>query len=73
MISILKSMIQNEAEPHLGAGGVLDEMLRISRERDASMIVIGNTSKDRFLNDMLQRSLSYQVTKQSELPTLLVP
>jgi nucleotide-binding universal stress UspA family protein len=62
-----------EAEPHLGAGGVLDEMLRISRERDASMIVIGNTSKDRFLNDMLQRSLSYQVTKQSELPTLLVP
>jgi nucleotide-binding universal stress UspA family protein len=62
-----------EAEPHLGAGGVLDEMLRISRERDASMIVIGNTSKDRFMNDMLQRSLSYQVTKLSELPTLLVP
>jgi nucleotide-binding universal stress UspA family protein len=62
-----------ESEPHLGAGGVLDEMLRISRERDASMIVIGNTSKDRFMNDMLQRSLSYQVTKQSELPTVLVP
>lgn len=62
-----------EAEFHLGAGGVLDEMLRISREREASMIVIGNTSKDRFLNDMLGRSLSYQVTKLSELPTLLIP
>ncbi len=62
-----------EAEPHLGAGGVLDEMLRVSRERDASMIVIGNTSKDRFMNDMLQRSLSYQVAKMSELPTLLIP
>jgi nucleotide-binding universal stress UspA family protein len=62
-----------DAEPHLGAGGVLDEMLRVSREREASMIVIGNTSKNHFMNDMLHRSLSYQVAKMSELPTLLVP
>lgn len=61
-----------EAEPHLGAGGVMDELLRVSRERDATMIVIGNTSKDHFMSDMLQRSLSYQVAKTSELPTLLI-
>jgi hypothetical protein len=48
-------------------------MIRISRERNASMIMIGNTSKDRLLSNILDKSLSYQVTKMSELPTLLVP
>jgi nucleotide-binding universal stress UspA family protein len=62
-----------DAEPHIGAGGVLDEMIRISRERKASMIIIGNTSEDRLLSNILDRSLSYQVTRMSELPTLLVP
>ncbi|MCK5505768.1 MAG: universal stress protein, partial [Thermodesulfovibrionia bacterium] len=62
-----------EAELHLGAGGILDEILRVSRERKASMIVMGNTSEHRFLEDLLHRSLSYQVTKASELPVLLVP
>ena len=56
-----------------GAGGILDEILRVSRERKASMIVMGNTSEHRFLEDLLHRSLSYQVTKASELPVLLVP
>lgn len=62
-----------EAEPHIGAGGMLDEMIRVSRERNATMIIIGNTCKDRLLSNILDRSLSYQVTKMSELPTLLVP
>ncbi len=62
-----------KAEAHLGAGGMLDEMIRVSRERKASMIMIGNTSEHRFLNNMLDMSLSYQVAKHSELPTLLVP
>ncbi|GBE06595.1 MAG TPA: universal stress protein [Nitrospirae bacterium] len=62
-----------EAEAHLGSGGMLDEMIRVSRERKASMIMIGNTSEERFLKNMLDRSLSYQVAKLSELPTLLVP
>ena len=52
---------------------MLDEIVRISRERNASMIIVGNTSKDRLLSNILDRSLSYQVTKISELPTLLVP
>ncbi len=62
-----------DAEPHIGAGSMLDEMIRVSRERKASMIIVGNTSKDRLLSNILDRSLSYQITKKSELPTLLVP
>jgi nucleotide-binding universal stress UspA family protein len=62
-----------EAEPHLGAGAILDELLRVSRERKATMVVIGNTCVDRFFHNMLHKSLSYQVAKMSELPTLLVP
>ena len=61
-----------DAEYHLGAGNMLDEILRISREREATMIVIGNTCKDR-LHEMLHKSISYQVAKASELPTLLIP
>lgn len=62
-----------DAEPHIGAGSMLDEIIRVSRERNASMIILGNTCKDRLLSNVLDRSLSYQVTKMSELPTLLVP
>jgi nucleotide-binding universal stress UspA family protein len=62
-----------DAESHIGAGGLLDEIIRVSRERNATMLIIGNTSKQRFLERMLHRSISYQVTKVSELPTVLVP
>jgi nucleotide-binding universal stress UspA family protein len=61
-----------KAEPHVGAGDVLEEILRISRERKASMIIIGTTCKDR-LHEMFQGSISHEVTRISELPTLLVP
>ncbi len=62
-----------EADPHIGAGGLLDEILRVSRSQKSSMIIIGNTSEKSFLDRMLHRSISYQVIKSSELPTLLVP
>jgi nucleotide-binding universal stress UspA family protein len=62
-----------DAEAHIGAGGMLDEILRVSRERKASMIIMGNTSKQRFLDKILHRSISYETTRSSELPTLLVP
>ena len=48
-------------------------MIGIPRERKASIIIVGNTAKDRWFNNILDRSLSCQVTKMSELPTLLVP
>lgn len=62
-----------ESEPHIGAGNVLEEMIRIARERNASMIIVGNTCEDHFLSNILDRSLSYQIANLSELPTLLVP
>jgi nucleotide-binding universal stress UspA family protein len=62
-----------DAEPHNGAGGILDEILRVSRERKVSMIVIGNTSGKRFLEKMLHRSISYEIARTSEVPVLLVP
>ncbi len=62
-----------EAEPHTGAGEIFDEILRVSREREASMIIMGNTSGHRFLEKMLHRSISYEIARVSELPTLLVP
>ena len=62
-----------DAEPHTGAGEIFDEILRVSREREASMIIMGNTSGHRFLEKMLHRSISYEVARVSELPTLLVP
>lgn len=61
-----------KAESHVGAGDVLEEILRVSRERKASMIIIGTTCKDR-LHEMFQGSTSHKVTRISELPTLLVP
>jgi len=62
-----------DAEPHTGAGEIFDEIFRVSREREASMIIMGNTSGHRFLEKMLHRSISYEVARVSELPTLLVP
>ena len=61
-----------DAEPHLGAGEVVDEIIRISRERHATMIIIGTTAKG-WLSELVKGSVSHQVAKDSELPTLLVP
>ncbi len=60
------------AEPHLGAGRTPLEIIRISRELDASMIVMGTTGKDR-LREVFFGSNSHRVAEMSELPTLLVP
>lgn len=61
-----------EAEAHLGAGDLLEEIIRISRKRNATMIIIGTSGRSRF-NEFLHGSISHQVAKESELPTLLVP
>lgn len=60
------------AEPHLGVGGGPIEIIRISREVEASMIIMGTTGKDR-LRDLFLGSSSHQVAQSSELPVLLVP
>lgn len=61
-----------EAEPHLGAGNKLDEIIRVSRERQATMIIAGTTRKSR-VSELLHGSISHEIAKISELPTLLVP
>jgi nucleotide-binding universal stress UspA family protein len=61
-----------KAEPHLGAGETLEEILRISRERNASMIVTGTRDSAR-LHEILHTTISHRLAKVSELPTLLVP
>ncbi len=58
-------------ETHLGAGKILDEILRISRDRKASMIIMGTSGKGR-LSEFIHGSVSHEVVKASELPTLLV-
>lgn len=61
-----------DAEPHLGAGKTTLEIIRISREVDAGMIIMGTTGKDR-LHELVLGSNSHRVAQMSELPTLLVP
>ena len=61
-----------KAESHLGAGDLLKEIIRISREREATMIIIGTSGKSRF-SEFLHGSVSHEIAKVSELPTLLVP
>ncbi|MEW5746523.1 MAG: universal stress protein [Nitrospirota bacterium] len=61
-----------DAEPHLSAGDEVRELLSLSREFDASMIVMGTTGKDR-LHEFFLGSVSHRMAERSELPTLLVP
>jgi nucleotide-binding universal stress UspA family protein len=62
-----------KAEAHLGAGrSVVDEILRLSRELKASMIIMGTSSKGR-ARDLLLRNTSHRVAELSEIPTLLIP
>lgn len=60
------------AESHLGAGRTTLEVIRISRDVNASMIIMGTTGKDR-LHELWLGSVSHRVSAMSELPTLLVP
>ena len=61
-----------KAESHLSSGKSAPEIIRVSRERKASMIIMGTTGKDRFKEFWLG-SVSHRVAEESELPVLLVP
>lgn len=47
------------------------EIINISREKNASMIMIGTTGKDLF-EEMLLGSVSYRIMESSELPVLMI-
>lgn len=59
-------------ETHLGAGKIKDEIIRISRDRRASIIIMGTSGKGR-LSEFIHGSVSHNIVRESELPTLLVP
>ena len=60
------------AEYHLSAGKTVQELVRLSRDHRASMIVMGKTGKDWFQEYWLG-GVSHQIAELSELPVLLIP
>jgi nucleotide-binding universal stress UspA family protein len=60
------------AEYHLSAGKTVPELIRLSRDHKASMIVMGKTGKDWFQEYWLG-GVSHQIAELSELPVLLIP
>lgn len=61
-----------KAESHLSFGKTAPELIRLSREYKATMIVLGRTGKDWFQEYWLGGS-SHRIAEISELPVLLVP
>ena len=61
-----------ESEPHLAAGHAASEILRLSRELNPTMTVLGTTGKDR-VHAFFLGSLSQRIAETSDLPTLLIP
>jgi len=60
------------SESHLAIGRTVEEIIKLSRDFKASMIVMGRTGKDWFQEYWLG-GVSHQVAELSELPVLLIP
>ncbi len=60
------------AENHLSIGRAVPEILRISRETEATLIVMGRTGKD-WIEEYWLGGVSHRIAELSELPVLLVP
>lgn len=59
-------------ESHLVAGEPGDEIIRLSREINSTMCIMGTTGKN-FMQAILLGSTSQYVAERSEVPTLLIP
>jgi len=59
------------AESHLASGKTVPELIRLSRDHQASMIVMGKTGKDWF-QEYWMGGVSHQIAELSELPVLLL-
>ena len=67
--------IQNvglQCEYHLALGRTVEEMIKLSRDHNATMIVMGRTGKDWF-HEYWLGGVSHQIAELSELPVLLIP
>ena len=61
-----------KAKSILSAGKTVQEIIRLSRSRGASMIAMGRTGNDWFQEYWLG-GVSHKIAELSELPVLLVP
>ncbi|MFH1977132.1 MAG: universal stress protein [Pseudomonadota bacterium] len=61
-----------KAESHLSSGRTAHEIINLSRQYNASMIVLGRTGKD-WLREYWLGGVSHRVAENSELPVLLIP
>lgn len=61
-----------KAESHLSSGRTAPEIINLSRQYNASMIVLGRTGKD-WLSEYWLGGVSHRVAENSELPVLLIP
>ncbi|MEN8780194.1 MAG: universal stress protein [Desulfobacterales bacterium] len=68
----LDFLLTTGAESYLSIGKTAAEILRLSREQKATMIVMGRNGKDWFQEYWLG-GVSHRVAEISELPVLLVP
>jgi nucleotide-binding universal stress UspA family protein len=60
------------SESHLAIGHTVEEIIKMSRDYDATLIVMGRTGKDWFQEYWLG-GVSHRVAELSELPVLLIP
>jgi nucleotide-binding universal stress UspA family protein len=61
-----------ESEAHLAMGRTVEEIIKMSRDYGATMIVMGRTGKD-WVREYWLGGVSHQVAELSELPVLLIP
>jgi nucleotide-binding universal stress UspA family protein len=61
-----------KAESHLSSGRTFPEIINLSRQYNASMIVLGRTGKD-WMSEYWLGGVSHRVAENSELPVLLIP
>ena len=61
-----------KAESHLSSGRSAPEIIDLSRQYHASMIILGRTGKD-WLSEYWLGGVSHRVAENSELPVLLIP
>lgn len=61
-----------QSESHLAMGRTVEEIIKMSRDYGATMIVMGRTGKDWFQEYWLG-GVAHQVAELSELPVLLIP
>lgn len=61
-----------QSEFHLVLGRTVEEIIKISRNHGATMIVMGRTGKD-WLQEYWLGGVSHRVAELSELPVLLIP